>query len=497
MKKIFKTLFCLTFGFIFMFSNILNVNAATATIKVTSGTSKVVIGNTFSVTVTVGPSSTVGGWDYKISYDTKKLKLVSGDTHVVGVKGNNSLSVTYKFKAIGTGTSKISVSAPLVYDYKNEAKMSVSTTSKTVTVITQAQLEASYSKDNYLKSLSVDGFKLSPTFNKDVTEYRIEAGANTTSVKINASKNDSRASVSGTGVHEVSEGENKFNVIVTAENGKTKTYTVIVNVKDPNPINIKIDDKDLVVVKREKNLEAPEGFTKTKVTISEQEVPGFYNEVNKFTLVGLKDDEGNIKLYIYDKENDSYSEYQESKLEEMKLYPLTIDKAFDDIYNKEIIEIDGVKFEALKIKNSLYSIIHAKDLNTGESNYYKYDSKTNTIIRYTDEDTKPLEEKLDEYEKITKLLAVETVFVIFILICLLIGRIRRNSKRKKMLKKQLKEAQMKEELESIKKVSKKKDDIKEKIDEIEEEIKELQDNDKPKIEEIKEVKSKGKKRKKN
>ena len=66
-----------------------------------------------------------------------------------------------------------------------------------------------------------------------------------------------------------------------------------------------------------------------------------------------------------------------------------------------------------------------------------------------------------------------------------------------MLKKQLKEAQMKEELESIKKVSKKKDDIKEKIDEIEEEIKELQDNDKPKIEEIKEVKSKGKKRKKN
>ena len=497
MKKGLKKLFGLTFGILLLFSNIVNVNAAsgTASFTVSSSTSKVVIGNTFSVTVKISSSKKLGAWKWIIGYDSKKLKLVSGSNPYTG-DFTDSKSITYKFKAIGTGSSSVYVKYAEATDY-NYNDLTPSKGSKTITVITQAQLEASYSKDNNLKSLSVDGFKLSPTFSKDVTEYRVEAGANATSVKINASKNDSRASVSGTGVHEVSEGENKFNVIVTAENGKTKTYTVIVNVKDPNPINIKIDDKNLVVVKREKNLEAPEGFTKTKVTISEQEVPGFYNEVNKFTLVGLKDDEGNIKLYIYDKENDSYSEYQESKLEEMKLYPLTIDKAFDDIYNKEIIEIDGVKFEALKIKNSLYSIIHAKDLNTGESNYYKYDSKTNTIIRYTDEDTKPLEEKLDEYEKITKLLAVETVFVIFILICLLIGRIRRNSKRKKMLKKQLKEAQMKEELESIKKVSKKKDDIKEKIDEIEEEIKELQDNDKPKIEEIKEVKSKGKKRKKN
>ena len=36
--------------------------------------------------------------------------------------------------------------------------------------MTQEELEASYSKDNDLKSLSVEGFEISPEFDKDVTE---------------------------------------------------------------------------------------------------------------------------------------------------------------------------------------------------------------------------------------------------------------------------------------------------------------------------------------
>lgn len=117
--------------------------------------------------------------------------------------------------------------------------MKVTTNSKTVKVITQAELEASYSKDNNLKSLSINGLKLEPSFNKDTTDYKVTAESNTTEIKINAALSDSKASLSGTGIFKVTEGENKFTITVEAENGSVKKYNILVNVTDPNPITAK------------------------------------------------------------------------------------------------------------------------------------------------------------------------------------------------------------------------------------------------------------------
>ena len=79
--------------------------------------------------------------------------------------------------------------------------------------------------------------------------------------------------------------KNKFNITVTAENGSTKTYTLIVNVIDPNPIKVTIDEKELTIVKRESTLETPQGFEKTQIEINEQKIPAFYNEINKLTII--------------------------------------------------------------------------------------------------------------------------------------------------------------------------------------------------------------------
>ena len=308
MKRINKLLISLI-AICCLFISIPNVNAASATFKTTSNRSSVVVGNTFTVTVKVSSGSVLGSWEYTINYDSSIVQLVSGKKSVAdpGNGSQKSASYSYTFKAIKAGSTNISVKSYGAYGWDEKA-LSCSASGTTVKVITKAQLEASYSKDNNLKSLSVDGATITPEFNKDITDYKVELGANTTSITINATPNDSKSHITGTGTFEVTEGDNKFQITVTAENGSTKTYNLVASVVDPNPITVKdIKGKELVVVKRESLLTSPTSYTETKTTINEQEVPAFTSEITNFVLVGLKDNEGNINLYIYDKDKNTFT----------------------------------------------------------------------------------------------------------------------------------------------------------------------------------------------
>lgn len=473
MKKRINILLASIFTLLLLFTNIVKVNAASANIQVTSGTNRVVVGNTFTVNVKVSSSNVLGVWEWTISYDTKKLKLMSGPSTATvkdyGDRKIKSKTYTYKFKAIATGNTSVTVKSAAVYDYGTEKTMSLSKGTKSVKIITQAQLESTYSKNNNLKSLSIDGLKLTPEFNKNTTEYKVEATSNTERVKVNASKEDSKASVSGTGTHDVTEGENKIKVTVTAENGSTKTYTIIVNVSDPNPINVKINDKDYTVVKRESKLEAPKNYEKTEVTINDQKVPGFINKTNNFTLVGLKDIDGNIKLYTYDSNTNQYKEYSETTLNQNKIYPLPLDKEFDG-YTKATVKINEVEFEAYTDETNEFYIIHAKDLDTGKDNYFTYDKINNTIIRFHEkeeikDETPNCDSKLKQYKKMLILLFSETIIIFLILICILISKISKTKKRKKQRRLMLLEEERKQEeqkeLEKIETAKDEKKDVKE------------------------------------
>ena len=427
-KKLLKILDSIILVITCIFISVGYVSASSATISVTSSSSKVILGNTFNVYVKVSSSKAIGSWEWTIDYDTKKFKLQSGSSYIASYGDGKikSKSYTYKFKAIGSGTGNITVKSYSVIEYSSETKMSVSKNTKSIKVIIQSELEASYSKNNNLSSLSVEGLTLSPTFSKDKTSYTVSAESNTQSINIIAKKEDSASSVSGTGKHDVAEGENKFLITVTAENGTTKTYTILVNVTDPNPIEVEINGSKYIVIKRESNLESPNNYNKTTVTINEQTVPAFKNEITGFTLVGLKDTDGNIKLYIYDAKSNTYTLYTEVQLNQMLLLPLKMDKTFDSAYKKSTTTIGEVEFESLKIDGSKHSIIHAKDLSSGEDNYYLYDEDTNTVIIYTDEEALPYKEKNILYERIIMILAGETCIILIVLISILIAKIRKN-----------------------------------------------------------------------
>ena len=63
-------------------------------------------------------------------------------------------------------------------------------------------------------------------FKAQTTSYNVTVPTDVESVTIYANAQDSRAKVTGVGKQDLQTGENKFDVVVTAEDGTTKTYTL-------------------------------------------------------------------------------------------------------------------------------------------------------------------------------------------------------------------------------------------------------------------------------
>lgn len=91
------------------------------------------------------------------------------------------------------------------------------------------------SQDNTLKALSVDVGTLTPKFSPRTTKYTIDVGEDVTNIKISATKNNSKAKVSGAGTKKLNPGANTFEIEVKAENGWTQIYTIVVNKPQEQP----------------------------------------------------------------------------------------------------------------------------------------------------------------------------------------------------------------------------------------------------------------------
>ena len=80
--------------------------------------------------------------------------------------------------------------------------------------------------NNWLSALTVEGYTLTPAFTPETTEYSLIVPNDVQQVSVYASMVSSKASYSGAGVYSLKQGENTVQVIVTAENGSVRTYTV-------------------------------------------------------------------------------------------------------------------------------------------------------------------------------------------------------------------------------------------------------------------------------
>lgn len=82
--------------------------------------------------------------------------------------------------------------------------------------------------NNFLDSLTVEGFALSPAFDRYTMEYAVAVTADVTAVTVAATLNNPDATVTGLGTIALQTGENLLPVTVTATSGATRTYTLSV-----------------------------------------------------------------------------------------------------------------------------------------------------------------------------------------------------------------------------------------------------------------------------
>ena len=402
------------------------VFAASGKINV-SGTSTVVVGNNVTVTVTLSSSTLIGSWEMSLNYDKNYLQLRSATSESNGIRmaastatGVKSKSYTFTFKTLKKGSTSVSVGGYLAYAYADLSEISLSSNSKKINIITQAELEASYSKNNNLASLGVEGFTLTPEFNANTLEYSVIVPEDTKEVNLTGTVQDKKASITGIGVQQVNQGNNKFLVTVKAENGSEKTYTINVDVKDENPIEVTVGDKKYTVVKIKENLPIASLYNEYSIKINEFDIPAYKNDYTGLVLVGLKDIEGNISLFIYDDENNSYKEYSELKSSQITIYPLKPEENIEG-YKKGNVKIQDIDVEGFYLnEDSDFFVIYGVNVETGDKGFYMYDKKMQTLIKYNDELSSLLSEKIKLYTYIIIgfiSLSVVMLIIIIVLVC--------------------------------------------------------------------------------
>lgn len=434
MKKYMILIFIFSF-----FMPFLTVDAATGLIDIYASNKSLAPGNTFTVTVYCKSSSTIGTCEYTLSYDSNIVKFISANdtvncngTYCNYYVGSTNSSKTFTFKAIANGTSTISAKSVDMIGM-DEVSMSTSVSPVKVSVTTpKPAAPVVYSTNNYLSSLAIDGYTLAQTFNKEVNEYTISLDSSVEEINIIAKQEDKKARISGDGKHKVSEGDNKFSIVVTSEKGTQRTYTINVKVEDKNPINVEINNNKYTVVKKKSILTKPENYQEKELTITDQVIPGFYSEITNYTLIGLKDEEGQINLYIYDDNLNTYSLYKEYQFNNLKINPINTNEKKAN-YIKTTIKINEESVDAYKINaDSKYSLIYGMNLETGEKSWYKYEETENTIQKYENEEVNVVNQKLEKAKDLIYILGFVSIGLCFMLV--VVAAIKTKNKKIKKVK---------------------------------------------------------------
>lgn len=380
--------------------------AGTASI---GGANQVEIGSSVTVNVTL---KNTAAWNIRInsSGSTSGCSQSFADATSNGKNATKTLSVTCKATSLGT----IGFTATGDITSADGTTKNVSL-SKRVTVVPVREKAT----DATLSSLTLEGYNLTPEFKKDVYEYTATVPSTINNVKIDAKASESHASLTGTGEYEVTEGMNTFEIVVTAENGKTQTYKMIVNVEDTNPIEIKIGEKEYTLIKNAKSLIKPESYDEKTVSINNFEIPAFYSEITKFTLVGVKDETGKVFLAIYDEEKETYTLYNEIKARALTLYFIDFPSVIEG-YTKTTILINDIEVLAYKkTENNRYAIVYGMSIETGEYNYYRYDTEEETFQVWDNTEVEELKSDLQTYKYACIAFGGGLLFAFILILCLL------------------------------------------------------------------------------
>lgn len=210
-------------------------------------------------TITISTNNAVG----KLNISSSNGGVASASPGSIFIQNPGSReSVTITGNSVGTAT--ISIVASDNFATMDEEILAGQAKTITVNVIEKTEPQPSnpqpsnpqsqnnLSKNNNIKSLSVEGYELVKVDNNN---YTLTVSNDVTSINVNATAEDSKAKVSGTGVKELTVGENNIEVIITSESGSQNKITIKVTRKDGYYLedldsvlkNEKLQDADIII----------------------------------------------------------------------------------------------------------------------------------------------------------------------------------------------------------------------------------------------------------
>ncbi|MBE6138494.1 MAG: hypothetical protein E7173_01965 [Firmicutes bacterium] len=423
---------------IFIFPNTISAACKTAIATITSNKYSTSVGS--QITVSIKTQNISGVLDVTSSDSS----IFTGGGRIVVNSSNPNKTVTFTAKKAGTVSIILKPTDVSIY---GDGCESYYTTNKSINVT--SYVPRALASDNYLSSLSVDGVELAPSFDKDTDSYIVDLEPGTTSISINAEKANKYASVSGTGKFSVQEGNNELDVVVTAENGSKRTYHITAVVKEYDPINVKIGNSEYTVVRKLSELTKPEHYENTTAEIDGNNIPGFYNEKTGYTLVGLKDVTGVVKLYIYNKQ--TYKPYLSLEFNKMNLVILEANSEnLPKGFMQDEITINNEKVTCYTNQELGITLLFGKSLVTGETSFYEFENSDFTVQKFNLSAYDKLNGVIDMYSYIILGLGGLTLLI---LLCLIISIV--NNKRKLKYKQTEIEKTMNIDINQIEKTTKK------------------------------------------
>lgn len=331
------------------------VYAANASISVSA--SSVKIGDSITVTVAVpeGITATID-----VTYPSNLVSFTScsttanntGSAISMNLGSFSSRTATITFSAIAAGNAAFTVNPITAGSEETAEEVALGGASANVTIENQASVEqpVELSSNNSLGILQLYEATLSPAFHANTTSYTASVGYDVTKVTVYAVAADSKAKVTSiSGGNDLKVGNNNISIVVQAENGVSKTYTIVVtraqktqtqpsstqtpnnsettNTQTPNSSETTNSEasngsetsnsetsstqpaeekkfswngSDLEFIDTIPNSVVPKDFEKSTKVINNKEVPVLDFKNGALTLMYLSDENGENSLYVYD-----------------------------------------------------------------------------------------------------------------------------------------------------------------------------------------------------
>lgn len=426
MKKLFGCILSLVVAVMLVFTPAEHVYAQGLGLSVSS--SSIAVGKTVKVTVSM-PSGYFG--TVVISSSDEGVLSNGGDGVAnIGDAAGYPTSQSFSFTAKAAGSCTIKAYCTVVGDAEgNDAGGTITGASTKVTVTSASSNNDSNSnkdnkdnsgsntgndnnanKDNENKeekkssnaslgSLVISAGTLSPEFSAATKDYTATVDYSCSSLAVTANPADSKASVTSvTGNDSLEVGENTVSVVVTAEDGSTSTYNIVVTRRtEDDPENadkqdnwkkFDINGTEWTMVNDIPEDVVPEGFEHSKTVIDGLEYNTLHGTFGDITLVYLQSESGN-GLFVYDAAQNAAYEFVRINSESHFIVVLL--PKVDDVpegYNEVSLSIEGkgvatayqTKAEKTDDQTKDFYLVYAMNDN-GESGWYTYDSVDGTYMR--------------------------------------------------------------------------------------------------------------------